>query len=74
MVATDVAVDRRHPKALLVDHQLAMQKSVGLRTQPRIHLRIATAAKTADSARRGCRPEGRGVGAALRSSTRVLRS
>jgi hypothetical protein len=57
----NVAVDRRHPKARLMDHQLAVQKSVGLRTEPQIHLKIAAAAETADNTRRDCRPEGRRI-------------
>src|SRR6202044_2968458 len=52
MVAADIAVDRRHAEARLMDHQLAVQKSVGLRTQPQIHLGIAAAAESADSAGR----------------------
>src|ERR1017187_4496639 len=40
-----------------MDYQLAVQEAVGLRTQPKLHLGIADAAKTADSAGGDRRPE-----------------
>src|ERR1019366_10828153 len=40
-----------------MDYQLAVQEAVGLRTQPKLHLGIAAAAKTADSAGGDRRPE-----------------
>src|SRR5882724_8702849 len=54
-----------------MDHEFAVQEAVGLRAQPQVHLGIAAAAKTADSACRDRRPEGRRIGA-LRYSTGIL--
>src|SRR5271170_4179064 len=57
MVAAHESFNRRHPKARLMDHELAVQEAVGLRTQSKLDLGIAAAAKTADGAGRDGRPE-----------------
>src|SRR5260370_40874986 len=48
MTAADKTVDRRRPVAGLVNHQFAMEESVGLRAQANLHRHVVLAGQPVD--------------------------